>query len=89
MSERKAEITRNTKETAIELSLDLDGAGAADISSGIGFYDHMLEHIAHHGQFDLRVHAKATCTSTPTTPLKTSPFAWVGRSTKRLARAAA
>ncbi len=58
MSERKAEINRNTKETAIELSLDLDGAGAADISTGIGFYDHMLGHIAHHGQFDLRVHAR-------------------------------
>ena len=58
MNQRKAEITRNTKETAIELSLNLDGAGVADINSGIGFYDHMLGHIAHHGQFDLRVHAQ-------------------------------
>jgi len=54
---RKAEIKRNTKETSIELSLNLDGAGAADIDSGIGFYDHMLGHIAHHGKFDLRVQA--------------------------------
>jgi len=58
MTARQAEITRNTKETAIELSLNLDGAGAADINTGIGFYDHMLSHIAHHGKFDLRVGAQ-------------------------------
>ncbi len=58
MSERTAEIKRDTKETQIELSLNLDGAGKADINSGIGFYDHMLEHIALHGKFDLRVGAK-------------------------------
>ncbi len=57
MSERTAEIKRDTKETQIELSLNLDGAGKADINSGIGFYDHMLEHIALHGKFDLRVGA--------------------------------
>ena len=55
MTERKATIQRDTKETSIELSLNLDGVGSADISSGIGFYDHMLGHIALHGQFDLRV----------------------------------
>ncbi len=58
MSERTAEIKRDTKETQIELSLNLDGAGKTDINSGIGFYDHMLEHIALHGKFDLRVGAK-------------------------------
>ena len=58
MKARKADIKRKTKETAIELSLNLDGAGAADIDSGIGFYDHMLGHIAHHGKFDLRVRAR-------------------------------
>ena len=58
MTERKAEIKRKTKETSIELSLSLDGVGAADINTGIGFYDHMLGHIAHHGKFDLRVHAQ-------------------------------
>ena len=57
MSERKAEIKRDTKETGIELSLNLDGAGAAEINSGIGFFDHMLQHIALHGKFDLRVQA--------------------------------
>lgn len=57
MTERKATIKRDTKETAIELSLDLDGVGSADIDSGIGFFDHMLGHIALHGKFDLRVKA--------------------------------
>lgn len=58
MTARKAEISRKTKETEIELSLSLDGAGAAEINTGIGFYDHMLSHIAHHGKFDLRVQAQ-------------------------------
>lgn len=58
MTARQADITRRTKETAIELSLSLDGAGAADINTGIGFYDHMLGHIAHHGNFDLRAQAQ-------------------------------
>ena len=58
MTARQADIKRKTKETAIELSLSLDGGGAADINTGIGFYDHMLGHIAHHGNFDLRVQAK-------------------------------
>ena len=58
MLERRAEIIRNTKETEIDLALNLDGLGEADISSGIGFFDHMLGHIALHGQFDLRVQAR-------------------------------
>ena len=58
MTERKATINRDTKETRIELSLNLDGVGSADISSGIGFFDHMLGHIALHGKFDLRVKAE-------------------------------
>ncbi len=52
---RKAEITRNTNETKISVSLDLDGSGRSDICSGIGFFDHMLEQIARHGMFDLTV----------------------------------
>lgn len=58
MTARIAEISRKTKETEIELSLGLDGAGAAEIHTGIGFFDHMLSHIAHHGKFDLRVQAQ-------------------------------
>lgn len=53
--ERQAEITRNTKETLIQLKLNLDGTGKASVSTGIGFFDHMLEGFARHGLFDLEV----------------------------------
>lgn len=54
---RTARIARSTKETRIELSIDLDGAGRTDIDTGIGFFDHMLDHIGRHGLFDLTVKA--------------------------------
>lgn len=53
--ERTASIKRNTKETQISLELNLDGKGNGDISTGIGFFDHMLEGFARHGFFDLKV----------------------------------
>lgn len=53
--ERTASIERNTKETKIVLELNLDGTGKGDISTGIGFFDHMLEGFARHGFFDLKV----------------------------------
>lgn len=52
---RKAELTRNTAETKIRLSLDLDGSGHYDINTGCGFLDHMLTLFARHGRFDLTV----------------------------------
>ncbi len=55
---RKADITRNTKETQIRLSIDLDGKGEAKVSSGVGFFDHMLESFARHGFFDLTLECK-------------------------------
>jgi len=55
---RTATLERNTAETSIRLRLDLDGSGAFDIATGIGFFDHMLSHIARHGRFDLTVAAK-------------------------------
>lgn len=58
MSERTARIARTTKETDIELSIDLDGAGATDIDTGIGFFDHMLTAFGRHGLFDLSVRAE-------------------------------
>ena len=58
MTPRSAEIQRNTKETSIRLRLDLDGGGTAEIETGIGFYNHMLQHIALHGKFDLHVAAQ-------------------------------
>lgn len=56
--ERKSTIIRETGETKIELTLNLDGSGKADIDTGIGFFDHMLNNFARHGLFDLTVKAK-------------------------------
>ena len=52
---RQAEVVRNTKETKIRVRLNLDGSGKADIHTGIGFFDHMLDGFARHGLFDLEV----------------------------------
>ena len=52
---RKAEITRKTGETDITLSLDIDGKGESEISSGVGFLDHMLTLFSRHGRFDLKL----------------------------------
>ncbi len=52
---RTATIRRETAETKIDLTLDLDGRGTADVATGVGFFDHMLTHLARHGLFDLRV----------------------------------
>lgn len=55
VKERKVSVSRKTKETDIQLSLDLDGAGESTIETGIGFFDHMLEGFAKHGFFDLQL----------------------------------
>ncbi len=55
---RSACVERNTKETQIQLELELDGSGQYDVSTGIPFFDHMLESFARHALFDLRVAAK-------------------------------
>jgi imidazoleglycerol-phosphate dehydratase len=52
---RKGSITRKTSETAISVSVDLDGSGKADISTGIGFFDHMLDLLARHSLMDLTI----------------------------------
>jgi imidazoleglycerol-phosphate dehydratase len=57
MPSRRAEVRRKTTETDVSLSLCLDGAGKADVATGIGFLDHMLELFAHHSRFDLVVKA--------------------------------
>ena len=55
---RTGSVKRVTKETDITITIDLDGTGQAEISTGIGFFDHMLNSFARHGLFDLRVEAK-------------------------------
>ena len=55
---RYAEIERNTKETQIKLSIDLDGTGKSSISTGVAFLDHMLTLFSRHGLFDLTIEAK-------------------------------
>lgn len=58
LTARKAELVRNTSETEIAMSLNLDGTGKATIDTGIPFFDHMLDQIARHGQMDLSIEVK-------------------------------
>ncbi len=55
---RQADVSRNTAETQIRVSLNLDGTGQAQLQTGIGFFDHMLDQIARHGLIDLTIEAK-------------------------------
>jgi imidazoleglycerol-phosphate dehydratase len=57
VSERGATIRRKTRETDIEVRLRLDGTGETDIATGVGFFDHLLGSLAHHGLFDLTIRA--------------------------------
>lgn len=54
---RNASISRATKETTINCELEIDGSGQADVSTGLPFYDHMLDQLARHGNFDLTIQA--------------------------------
>ncbi len=56
-ADRVADVTRNTAETKIRIRVNLDGKGTADLHTGIGFFDHMLDQIARHGLIDLHIHA--------------------------------
>jgi len=54
---RQVDVTRNTSETQIQIALNLDGTGKAELASGVPFLDHMLDQIARHGMIDLKVNA--------------------------------
>jgi imidazoleglycerol-phosphate dehydratase len=54
---RKGAIVRKTKETSVEVGLDLDGSGVADVTTGVGFFDHMLDQLSRHSLVDLTVRA--------------------------------
>jgi imidazoleglycerol-phosphate dehydratase len=58
MSDRIAQVARNTKETQIRVRVNLDGTGQARLATGIGFFDHMLDQVARHGLVDLEIEAK-------------------------------
>ncbi|XSG81772.1 MAG: imidazoleglycerol-phosphate dehydratase HisB [Methyloligella sp. ZOD6] len=58
MSPRRASIERSTKETAISAEIDLDGTGAYDVTTGVGFLDHMIEQLARHSLIDITLKAK-------------------------------
>ena len=58
MAERKSSVERTTRETAIQLALNLDGSGLAELNSGVPFLDHMLEQISRHGMLDLTLTAR-------------------------------
>jgi len=55
---RKGAVSRKTNETAIDVAVDLDGSGKADVSTGVGFFDHMLDQLARHSLIDLTIRAK-------------------------------
>ena len=69
---RKASINRNTKETSIKIDVNLDGTGKANIKTGIGFLDHMMEQIAKHSLIDIDLKAKVIFILIYTIPQKTA-----------------
>ena len=82
---RTATVDRKTAETDIRVELNLDGSGNSQISTGVGFFDHMLTLLAKHAAIDLNVKRRAICTSINITRWKTSAFASARPSNRRWA----
>ena len=55
---RRAKISRSTTETSIEVEINLDGTGAYDVKTGVGFFDHMIEQLARHSMIDITLRAQ-------------------------------
>ncbi len=82
---RRAHVERKTNETVIRAVLNIDGRGKYKVSTGIRFFDHMLELFARHGGFDLELRPGATLTWTSITRWRMSASFWVKHLTKRWA----
>jgi hypothetical protein len=82
---RQATIRRNTAETQIDLTVNLDGTGASEIDTGVPFFDHMLTLLVRHALLDLTVKARGDTAVDYTTPSRMSASCWARRSRKRSA----
>jgi len=76
MTARAATVTRATRETSITVTLTLEGTGKADVKTGVGFLDHLLDALTRHARFDLTLASRSTTTTAP----KTARSRWVRRS---------
>ena len=83
--DRYAEVTRKTGETDIVVKLDLDGSGVCDISTGVPFFDHMLNAFGRHGLFDLTVHAVGDVEVDAHHTVRTRALCWARRFARRWA----
>ena len=68
LADRMDEVSRNTAETRIGVGVNLDGTGQASLSTGIGFFDHMLDQIARHGLIDLNIQCEGCLLYTSPSP---------------------
>jgi len=81
---RTGRVERQTAETKVLVEIDLDGHGVTDVSTGVGFYDHMLTSFGRHGLFDLRIEVEGDLHIDATTPSRTRRSHWARRSPRRL-----
>ena len=85
MAARIGEQSRATKETAIKAKVNLDGSGTYNVSTGIGFLDHMMEQLSRHSLIDIDLEAKGDLHIDFTTPLRIPALCWARRCAPRWA----